>query len=194
MSGGTTPAWQTTIRRQPAGLRPEVTVEVRVSTRRRKYSTAFWEGDGIVVVLPSRLPASQRDGVVDDLVRRVLGHRPNLAASDDDLADRAAHLADRYVEGTRPATIRWVTNQHSRWGSCTLGTREIRISHRLRAAPDWVLDGVIVHELAHLLEAGHGARFRAVTRRYPRMADVDAFLAGYSLGLGHSGSAPAALD
>lgn len=176
------PAWQTTVTRLPADRRG-VAVEVRVSPRRRKTSTAYWEGETIVVVLPARLAAGQRSAVVDELVGRLLTRRPNVRASDDELAERAQLLADRYVDGVRPASIRWVTNQHTRWGSCTLHSREVRISHRLKAAPGWVLDAVVVHELAHLLHAGHGPAFEAVVGRYPRSADADHFLAGYALGL-----------
>ena len=64
-----------------------------------------------------------------------------------------------------------------------MATREIRISSRLRAAPPWVLDAVIVHELAHLLEPNHSPRFRELEGRYPRRRDADVFLEGYLLGL-----------
>ena len=68
-------------------------------------------------------------------------------------------------------------------GSCTLATREIRISSRLRAVPPWVLDAVIVHELAHLVEPNHSPRFRQLEEHYPRKHDAELFLDGYHLGL-----------
>lgn len=158
-------------------------VEVRTSTRRRKYATAFWQGDGIVVVLPARMARAERDAMVENLVQRVLRHRPNAGASDDALAARAAALADRYLDGVRARSVRWSPQQRRRWGSCTLETRDIRISELLRPTPTWVVDAVLVHELAHLLEHGHGARFRTLASRYERMGDADQFLAGYALGL-----------
>ncbi len=168
----------------PSADRPEV--EVRVSTRRRKSASAFWSDGRVVVVLPASMPRSARAEMVEDLVRRVLGHRPHLAASDGDLAARAAQLADRYLDGVRPSSIRWVTNQRSQWGSCTSGTGEIRISDRLRVVPGWVLDAVLVHELAHLVEPNHSPRFRALVDRYARSRDADVFLDGFSLGREYS--------
>jgi predicted metal-dependent hydrolase len=162
-------------------FRPEV--EVRVSARRKKTAGAHWEGDRIVVVVPTHLRGAARDDMVDQLTRRLTRHRPHLHASDDELAGRARQLGRAYLDGVEPTSIRWASNQTKRWGSCTLATREIRISARLRVVPAWVLDAVIVHELAHLLEPGHTARFRALEARYPRRAEADVFLEGYALGL-----------
>jgi len=164
--------------------RPEV--EVRVSTRRRKSASAFWSEGRVVVVLPASMPRSARAEMVEDLVRRVLNYRPHLAASDVDLSARGAQLADRYLDGVRPTSIRWVTNQRSQWGSCTCGTGEIRISDRLRVVPGWVLDAVVVHQLAHLVEPNHSPRFRALVDRYGRSKEADVFLDGFSLGREYS--------
>jgi hypothetical protein len=158
-------------------------VEVRVSKRRKKTAGAHWEGDRIVVVVPTHLRGTERDLMVESLSRRLFLHRPNVHASDEVLERRAAALGARYFDGLTPASIRWSTTQNKRWGSCTLQTREIRISERLRVAPEWVLDAVIVHELAHLIEPNHSPRFRQLESRYPRRQDADLFLEGYSLGL-----------
>ncbi len=158
-------------------------VEVRTSPRRRKTASAFWQDGRVVVVLPARLPRADRVELVEGLVQRVLAQRPSVTASDRDLAKRAAALADQYLDGVQPRSIRWVDNQNKRWGSCTSGTREIRISERLRGVPGWVLDAVLVHELAHLIEPSHSARFRRLADRFARMEEADTFLAGYALGL-----------
>ena len=59
---------------------------------------------------------------------------------------------------------------------CTPADRSIRISSRLTDVPVWVLDYVLVHELAHLLEAGHGPTFRALIARYPLAERATGFL------------------
>src|SRR5664279_2395911 len=158
-------------------------VEVRVSKRRKKTAAAHWEGDRIVVVVPAHLRGAELDQMVDELSRRVARHRPHLHASDELLEQRAVALGLRYLDGVTPSSIRWSTTQKKRWGSCTMLTREIRISERLRVAPEWVLDAVIVHELAHLIEPNHSPRFRQLEQRFPRRHDADIYLAGYSLGL-----------
>jgi predicted metal-dependent hydrolase len=165
----------------PTLFRPDI--EVRVSKRRKKTAGAHWEGDRIVVVVPAHLRGVERDEMVESLARRLLRHRPHLHASDQQLEERALELGRRYLDGVAPSSIRWSTTQNKRWGSCTYGTGEIRISERLRVAPDWVLDAVIVHELAHLIEPNHSPRFSELEKRYPRRAEADVFLEGYALGL-----------
>ena len=162
-------------------LRPDV--EVRVSSRRKKTAGAHWEGDRIVVVVPSHLRGADLETMVDDLTRRLRRSRPQMHASDEALAARASQLGHTYLDGVTPASIRWSSRQRKRWGSCTIATREIRISDRLRTVPTWVLDSVIVHELAHLVEPNHSPRFRALENRFPRVREAELFLAGYNHGL-----------
>ena len=162
-------------------------VEIRPSPRRRKTASAFYEGDRIVVLVPARLREAERREVAGRLVERLLSRSSRSFSSDEALAARAAVLADRYLGGIRPRSIRWADNQQRRWGSCTPSTGDIRISSRLQVVPDWVLDSVIVHELAHLLDASHSVRFREIVNRFPKLAEADAYLLGYSLGVTSSG-------
>ncbi|HLN41697.1 MAG TPA: M48 family metallopeptidase [Acidimicrobiales bacterium] len=162
---------------------PRPDVEVRTSPRRRKTASGFWQDGRVVILVPARLSKADRVELVEGLVQRVLAQRPHVTTSDEDLEERAASLADEYLGGVRARSIRWVGNQQRRWGSCTSRTGEIRISERLRFVPGWVLDAVLVHELAHLIEPTHSPRFRRLAARFPRTAEADTFLAGYTLGL-----------
>lgn len=54
----------------------------------------------------------------------------------------------------------------SRWGSCTPARQTIRISSALAAYPPACLEMVVVHELVHLLEPSHNARFHALLDRF----------------------------
>jgi len=168
---------------------PNVTpeVEIRTSARRRKTGVAFWEGGRVVVVVPERMSRAARDVFAEQLVKHLLRRSGRRHASDAGLEARAALLADRYLGGVRPSSIRWSTRQQRRWGSCSLHSREIRIASRLQTVPEWVLDGVIVHELAHLLEAGHTARFHELANRYPRQAESHTYLDGFGHGLTTAG-------
>ncbi|MQA17591.1 MAG: DUF45 domain-containing protein, partial [Pseudonocardiaceae bacterium] len=85
-----------------------------------------------------------------------------------------------------PAEAQWVTNQHDRWGSCTPADRSIRLSARLRELPQWVADYVLVHDLAHLLEPGHGPAFWQLVQRYPKTERARGYLEGVAAGAGLS--------
>jgi len=162
--------------------RPEV--EIRASTRRKKTGTAHWSGSRIIVQIPARIKGRERAAFVDDLVERLMTQRPQNATGDASLEERARALAALYNDGVEPSSVRWVKNQRARWASCSPASREIRVSNRLRQCPEWVIDAVLVHELAHLQEADHSPRFNEIADRHPRQGESALFLEGYALGLG----------
>ncbi|SDS84862.1 hypothetical protein SAMN04488543_2506 [Friedmanniella luteola] len=170
---------------------PPVQVEVRRSGRRTRTVTAFREADTIVVVIPQRMSRADERSFVDSMVAKVLAREARTAAprGDADLRARAADLAARHLAPPagappRPADVRWVTNQQRRWGSCTPATGVIRLSHRLQPMPAWVVDYVLVHELAHLVEPTHSAAFWRLVARYPDADRARGFLEGYLAGQG----------
>jgi len=163
---------------------PVPEVEVRVSARRKKTSEAKWVGGRIVVSVPAHLSLESRQKTVDWLVERLLTrHDHHSRLGDDQLLARAIELSDRYLVGARPASVRWVTNQTARWGSCSFHSGDIRLSHLLRVVPGWVLDSVLVHEVAHLTHPDHSPAFHRLAGAYPRHGEAGMFLAGYGLGL-----------
>jgi len=173
----------TTITIEPPRFdRPEV--EIRASTRRKKTGTAHWSGSRIVVLIPARIKGRERMTFVDDLVERLMTQRPQNSAGDGSLEDRARALAERYNDGVMPSSVRWVKNQQARWASCSPASKEIRMSNRLRQCPEWVIDAVLVHELAHLQEVGHTPRFYEIADRFEQQEESAVFLEGYALGLG----------
>ena len=68
---------------------------------------------------------------------------------------RAAYFSGKI--GVMPTAVK-VNNAKTRWGSCS-SKKSINFSWRLALADDDVIDYVIVHELAHLVEMNHSARF-----------------------------------
>ena len=161
------------------GVEPEV--EVRRSKRRRRTVSAHRDGDRIVVMIPATMSRAEEAEWVETMVARLERSERRRKPSDAELLRRARALSDRYLGGLAdPESVRWVDNQQSRWGSCTPGDRTIRLSVRLQGMPAWVVDYVLVHELAHLLEAGHTPAFWAWVDRYPRAEKAKGYLEGYS--------------
>ena len=58
--------------------------------------------------------------------------------------------------------------------------KAIRLSDRLQGMPGWVIDYVLLHELAHLIEPNHSARFWALLDPYPHTVRAKGFLEGVS--------------
>jgi len=158
-------------------------VEVRRSTRRRRSVTAYREAGLTIVVVPHRMARSDITPIVYELLGRLEARERKARPSDAQLHARADLLNKKYLEGTAvPASVRWVTNQNRRWGSCTPLDRTIRLSHRMQGMPEYVVDYVLVHELIHLLVEGHGSDFEALMLRYDRLVEARAFLAGVDYG------------
>ncbi|MEO6880293.1 MAG: M48 family metallopeptidase [Mycobacteriaceae bacterium] len=164
---------------------PAPKVVLRRSTRRRRTVSAHREGDTVVVALPARLSAAVEQRWVADVLARLQRAEDRAAAahrrSDADLLHRCGELSRQYLRGlAEPAEVRWVPSMLTRWASCTPARRSIRVAERLRRVPAWVLDYVLVHELAHLLEAGHGPGFWALVNTYPRTERARGYLEGLS--------------
>ncbi|NLG23543.1 MAG: M48 family metallopeptidase [Actinomycetales bacterium] len=166
-----------------APSRPDV--EIRRSARRRRTISARLEGGTFVVLMPAGLSREEEQKHVENLLARHLRAQSRRRLEREDLMARALRLSERYLDGrARPASITWVTNQQKRWGSCSTASRTIRLSTELEGMPSWVVDSVILHELAHLLEPNHGPRFKALVGRYARYAESTAFLHGVAFAKG----------
>lgn len=160
-------------------------IEVRRSHRRRRTVSARREGDRVVVLIPASMSRAEERVWVARMVERLEAGERRRRPSDLDLMARATELSERYLGGhARPRSIRWVTNQRSRWGSCTPSDGSIRLSDRLQGMPGYVVDYVILHELAHLLVAGHNRDFWTLLRSYPKLERARGFLDGVALAKG----------
>ena len=156
-------------------------VEVRRSRRRSRTVTAFREGETTVVCIPALFSKAEERRWVSTMLERLRAQDRRRRPGDDALTARAAELSARYLDGRAgPASVRWVENQTSRWGSCTAADSSIRLSTRLRGVPMWVLDYVLLHELAHLVEPGHGPEFWALLDGFPRTERARGYLEGLS--------------
>jgi hypothetical protein len=160
-----------------------VDVKIIRSKRRKKTVEARVESGALVVQAPATLSDAELGPIIEKLKARLhkRGRRCQWQ-SDDALEARAQALNRRYFGGRlRWQSIRYVTNQNRRFGSCTPGSRTIRISHRIAGMPDWVRDYVIVHELAHLEEANHSGAFWELVNRYPKAERARGYLMAVGL-------------
>jgi len=139
-------------------------VEVVRSARRKRTVGAQLIGGVLKLAIPSWMSRAEEAHWIEEMSGRF---RRKMTADRIDLVDRAATLGRRHDLRT-PADIRWADDMTARWGSCTPSAGTVRISTRLAPFPDWVIDYVIVHELAHLDVHGHGPDFWQLVYRYPR--------------------------
>jgi predicted metal-dependent hydrolase len=158
-------------------------VEVQRSSRRRRTISARIAGDTLKLQVPAGLSAAEERAWAEKLGARILAtRRKRELNSDDELAVRAQQLNERYFEGRlRFVSVRFVTNQQHRFGSCSPSQGTIRISDRLAKMPAWVRDAVLVHELTHLEVANHSARFWKLANRYPLMERARGYLMAVGL-------------
>ena len=162
---------------------PDFTVEVVRSKRRRKTVQAVHRGNVLQISIPASMSRAEEAHWVEVMSERM---RRRARADAVDLARRVRDLCAAY-DLPSPTSVRWADNQLSRWGSCTPSDGTIRVSSRLAAFPRWVLDYVLVHELAHLVVFGHGPDFTAIVDRYPLAERARGFLMAIDLTTDGSG-------
>ncbi|MFI5616392.1 M48 family metallopeptidase [Streptomyces sp. NPDC051567] len=169
-------------------------VEVRRSARRRRTVSAYREGDRTVVLIPARMSEAEERRWVGVMLDKLAAQESRRTLGDAELTERAERLSEQYFGGrARPRSVRWVGNQNTRWGSCTPAEASIRLSDRLQGMPEYVVDYVLLHELAHLLVPGHGPRFWELLEAYPRTERARGYLEGASAS-GRLPKVPAARD
>ncbi len=138
-------------------------IEVIRSERRNKTVSARIVDGVIRVRIPAWMNGEDERRFVDEVVERIERERRSRGV---DLERRAANLAEKYGLPTAES-VTWSSTQRQRWGSCSVNRGDIRISDRLVDVPPWVLDDVIIHELAHLVVPHHGPEFDTLVARYP---------------------------
>ena len=144
-------------------------VEVRRSARRTRTVSARLEQGTLIVSIPARMSAVEEAAWVEKMRTRLEGKvRRRTLNGDGALQRRARELNQQYFGGKLEwESLTYVGNMTSRYGSCSVRSRTIRISDTLAGMPAWVRDYVLVHELAHLVEPNHSKKFWALVNRYP---------------------------
>ena len=150
----------------------DLPIEVIRSKRRKRSVQASLVGGRLQIRVPSGLSPQREAELVEQATERVWR---KVSSEGIDLTRRARELADRY-DLPQPVSVEWSSRQMQRWGSCTPDQGRIRISNRLISVPPWVLDSVLVHELAHLEVADHGSGFQELANRYELSERANGYL------------------
>jgi Protein of unknown function DUF45 len=166
------PDWRDETMTTPATVERPFTIYVARSARRQRTVGARLVDGVLQITVPDWMTPTQAAPFVRKFDAKF---RRKFYSDRIDLTARSTVLAKRY-QLQRPEEIRWVDDMTTRWGSCTSATGAIRISSRLSAFPPWVVDYVIVHELAHLTEPNHSAHFWTLVNGYPLVERATGYL------------------
>jgi hypothetical protein len=131
---------------------------LRVESPGRLPRVVVADGEAVLRVPASWTPA-QRQGALD---------RWEAARVEEALAE----LIPRWSAATGLRVAGWTVKRlRSRWGSCQPDAATLVFNARLGAFPPECLEHVVVHELAHLVEARHNKRFHALVESWLPGAD-----------------------
>ena len=150
------------------------------STRRKKSISAYRQGGRIVISIPARLSKADERAIVPEMIAKIRSQEESKTPGESQLAERIDQLLTELAPEitTRPASVAW-RPMRERWGSCTSVDRSIRISDRLKMAPEYALDYVLFHEAIHLQHFDHGDEFTEVLNRFEESELASAYLDGY---------------
>jgi predicted metal-dependent hydrolase len=150
------------------------------STRRKKNVSAYRQGGRIVVSIPARMSKADERAMVPEMVAKIRAQEAAATMSEESLANRIGELLSELAPEitVRPSSVNW-RGMRERWGSCTGIDGSIRISDRLKGAPQYALDYVLFHEGIHLQFFDHGSEFKALLARFPEEELAEAYLSGY---------------
>ena len=149
------------------GMLPLHGVDHRIRHRPDRHGGVWLENGEILVA-----------GGAAHLLRRVTDWLRHTAKAD------LSHAVNRHAErlGVKVSGLS-VRDTRTRWGSCSAGGR-LSFCWRLVLAPVWVADYVAAHEVVHIQELSHNARFwRLVDGLYPERKKAELWLRRHGAGL-----------
>jgi len=151
-------------------------IRITRSRKRRKTVSARLANEVLEIRVPFYLPRREAIRYADLFKKRF--QAKEKVKTDRYLSQKANQLAKKYQLKPGKFAIFWSKRQLKIFGTCHHQTKTIRISSRLKKAPGWVLDYVIIHELAHLLHPNHSQSFWRLVNRFPRTEKARGFLLG----------------
>ena len=150
------------------------------STRRKKNVSAYRQGGRIVVSIPARMSKADERAMVPEMVAKIRAQEAAATMSEEVLSTRVGELLSELAPEitARPSSVNWRA-MRERWGSCTGIDSSIRISDRLKGAPEYVVEYVLFHEAIHLHYFDHGPEFKELLARFSDAEKAEAYLSGY---------------
>jgi predicted metal-dependent hydrolase len=118
------------------------------------------------LMVPATMPVAERQHWAEVMSKRLERRAERRRPTDQRLQERAQRLNERHFDGRLTWTSIGFADMDHQWGSCSFTDGGIRIARRAAELPDWVLDYLLVHELAHLVHSDHGREFHALEDRY----------------------------
>lgn len=152
-------------------------IHINRSNRRKKTIEGKIKDNILHIYLPKGLSKKQEQKYITIIENNMKKkeQKKNLN-SNGHLKERAEMINQKYFDGNLDFSIRFVTNQHKKYGSCTPATKTIRLSHQIADFPQFVQDYLIVHELAHLIHPNHSKAFWEIVHHYPLVERAKGFL------------------
>jgi hypothetical protein len=150
-------------------LMQDKNVKIIRSKNRKRTISARFVGDEIHVYLPYDMQPHEEEKYVKDMLAKLEKRTRKLEMNKESgyLVKRANEINKNFFNGKLNfESIKYVTNQKSKFGSCTPARGTIRISDKIAGMPQWVIDYVIIHELSHLIEPNHSKNFWNTVNRY----------------------------
>jgi predicted metal-dependent hydrolase len=159
-------------------------IRILASRRRRRTVAARLRSGVLEVLVPSWMPVAERESWAEAMRKRFEKRMRRAVPSDERLDRRAQAINERHFGGRLRWTSIGFADMVHQWGSCSFTVGAIRIATRAAALPEWVLDYLLVHELAHLEHSNHGPGFHEMENRYPLAERAR----GYLMALDHGAS------
>jgi predicted metal-dependent hydrolase len=153
-------------------------VNVIKSKNRRKTAQAVMKKDEIIVMVPYWMSKDEEEKVVRKLTDRILARKKMDELNEkENLLTRAEKLNRKYFDGSlKIKSVTYTGNRKTTFGTCFYKRGEIRISECLQNAPKWVLDYVLIHEMAHFIHPDHSRDFWECVSRFPLTERARGFL------------------
>ncbi len=142
-------------------------VEIIRSKKRKKTIQSKFINGKYIIYLPCGLSKAEEEKWILKMIDKHKKSKRRKTLNDDGLLQkRAKDLNKLYFDSKLEFSIKFVTNQNSRFGSCSTISKKIRISDRVAEMPKWVGDYIIIHELAHLVYPNHSKNFWKKVNEY----------------------------